>query len=325
LCTATQPALDEAPGFKGLTNVREIVPGPARLFAALERVTYQIPSDNETWTWDRVAEEMCSEPSALAITNTITDAQMLFEVLDDPDAYHLSTRLCGAHRRKVLDEVRDRLKKGETCRLVSTQVVEAGVDIDFPLVLRALGPLDRIVQAAGRCNREGRLSTGRVVVFRPTDGAMPPGSYQTGADISAIVLRKGANLHDPAVYQDYFRRLFAKVDLDAKGIGKLRDHFRYDEVAKQFRMIDENTVDIVVPYGNAAVDLLERLRVARTPTRALLRALQPYVVSIRRAQFETYQRQGFAQEVREGVGLYSWCGRYDERKGLVAENELLWG
>src|SRR5690606_11092023 len=120
--------------------------------------------------------------------NTIADALALLNALDDPDALHLSTLLCGAHRRDVLMMVRQRLESGEPCRLVATQVVEAGVDIDFPLVLRALGPLDRIVQAAGRCNRSGRLERGRVVIFQPAEGGAPRGAYHTGTDLTAIIL-----------------------------------------------------------------------------------------------------------------------------------------
>src|SRR5205807_9387224 len=95
---------------------------------------------------------------------------------DDAAVFHISTRMCGAHRRTTLEEVRQRLKSRDACRLISTQVIEAGVDVDFPLVLRAIGPLDRIVQAAGRCNREGKLPTGQMIVFKPEDGPIAPGT-----------------------------------------------------------------------------------------------------------------------------------------------------
>ncbi|MFW6206810.1 MAG: CRISPR-associated helicase Cas3', partial [Gemmatimonadota bacterium] len=156
-CTATQPAVSAQPYAQVFEAAREIVPAPGTYFAALRRVTYEVPASSERWSWQRVADEMRRSDQCLAVVNTKADALALLEVLDAPEVLHLSTNLCGAHRREVLADVRERLQSGRPCRLVSTQVVEAGVDLDFPLVLRAVGPLDRIVQAAGRCNREGSL------------------------------------------------------------------------------------------------------------------------------------------------------------------------
>src|SRR5205823_12528509 len=134
--------------------------------------------------------ELRGATQGMVVVNTKADALELLDALGDPDALHLSTLLCAAHRRAALTEVRRRLDAGEPCRLVATQVVEAGVDLDFPLVLRALGPLDRIVQAAGRANREGkRHQGGTVIVFFPQDGGVPPGPYKTGTDITRILLK----------------------------------------------------------------------------------------------------------------------------------------
>lgn len=216
LCTATQPALDSAQsGFQRLENIREIVPEPERFFVALKRVTYAAPQADEQWSWGQVAEHIRKERQALAIVNTRADAVALLDALDDPDALHLSTWMCGAHRRAVLDEVRRRLAQGEPCRLISTQVIEAGVDVDFPVVLRAMGPLDSIVQAAGRCNRNGRLAElGRVIVFQPEEGKLPPGSYRTGTDISHNFMQVAEfDFHDPAMYRRYFEDFYTRSTL----------------------------------------------------------------------------------------------------------------
>ena len=166
LCTATQPALEvDSPYLSGFSGVVDIVERPERHFQALRRVKYEVRE--EPLNWDQVAAELRDSEQCLAVVNTRKDALALLAALDDPEALHLSTLLCGAHRRVALEEVRRRLAAGEGCRLVSTQVIEAGVDVDFPLVLRAIGPFDRIIQAAGRCNREGKLAAGRVVVFFP--------------------------------------------------------------------------------------------------------------------------------------------------------------
>jgi CRISPR-associated endonuclease/helicase Cas3 len=322
LCTATQPALDDAPGFKGLAGVREIAPDPPRLFAGLRRVDYELPQENEAWPWRRAAEEMRPERQALAITNTIADALALFDALDDPESFSLSTLLCGAHRRQVLGEVRRRLRAREACHVVSTQVVEAGVDVDFPLVLRAVGPLDRIVQAAGRCNREGRLRSGRVVVFRPAEGGVPSGPYKTGTQLSETILgESGADLHDPALYEEYFRRLFGLVNLDEQRIQDLRRSLRYEEVANRFRMIQDDMVDVVVEYDKRAARLLDSVRSEKHTSRQTFRALQPYMVSVRSSQLKKYQQRGLIEEVKPG--LLRWLGEYDDRRGLVAENRVL--
>lgn len=196
MSTATQPAFEAIPVFAA-AKAREIAPNPTRYFRELRRVDYEWWE--EPASWRRVAEAMESAPQSLAIVNTKRDAMRLLDVLGDPDALHLSSALCGAHRSEVLEDVRGRLRTGKPCRVVSTQVVEAGVDIDFPVVLRAIGPLDAVIQAAGRCNREGKLRRGRTVVFEPepTESGIPAGAYKMGAGLTASLLARGADLHDP--------------------------------------------------------------------------------------------------------------------------------
>ena len=187
LSTATQPAFDLVDEFRDIP-AREIVPGHARHFEALKRVEYDFSRTDEPNEWPEVAAWMHEERSVLAIVNTKRHATELLDALGDPDALHLSTLLCRAHRDEVLDEIRQRLAAGRPCRVVSTQVVEAGVDLDFATVFRAEAPLDSIIQAAGRCNREGRLGRpGRMVVFRPPDDSSPPGVYRSGRDIARVV------------------------------------------------------------------------------------------------------------------------------------------
>ena len=318
-CTATQPALDERAGFPGLPDVRDIIADPAPLFQALRRVDCHLPAPNETWTWDQVAEVVRAETRCLTVLNTRRDALALLDALDDPDAFHLSTLLCGAHRSVVLAEVKARLEQGRPVRLVSTQVIEAGVDIDFPVVLRALGPLDRIVQAAGRCNREGRLPAGRVIVFQPTEGHLPPGDYETATDIATVFLREAErDLHDPAIITAYFQRLYGNLALDSKGIQMLRAAFDYPQVATTFKFINDDTTPVVVPYRPAAkrIDgLLAQLRGQPARARTLLRRLQPYIVAIANRDLPTYQAQGLVSEIV--TGLWQWHGRYDPVRGLT--------
>ena len=327
LCTATQPALEDSPYLKGLPEVREIIPEPARLFAELGgRVQYQLPQDGETWTWSRVTEEMGREEQVLAVVNTKNDALAFLDALHDPAALHLSTLLCGAHRREVLAEVKQRLLNGLPCRLVSTQVVEAGVDLDFPFVLRAIGPLDRIVQAAGRCNREGKLTAGRVVVFDPVEGKLPPGVYRAATQTSRNQLvRPGFDFNKPELYLEYFRSLYQVVETDKDGIQELRKTLNYPDVAQRFRMIDDDTSAVVVRYRglDGANDEVDRLlsyvhhQDSKLP-RWLLRQLQPYLVNVRTRLIDGYRREGLLNEITSG--LWEWLGRYDLVRGLTVAN-----
>ena len=191
--TATQPAFSRTPslpnGFDA-NEVKEIVSQPGELFQKLGRVIYEVRSTQNDWS--ELAEEWANEPQALGVVNTRKQAAEWWALLRGQKldgVLHLSSAMCADHRTKVLAEAQWRLENDKPCWLVSTQVVEAGVDIDFPLVYRALGPLDSIVQAAGRCNREGLLpGKGRVVVFRPKDAKLPGGAYRAATDISSRLL-----------------------------------------------------------------------------------------------------------------------------------------
>lgn len=323
LCTATQPALTNSPYLKGLRGVKEIIPNPRYYFEKLKRVEYRIESEH--WTWERVAQEMLKYRQCLTIVNTKQDAIELLRLLDDPDWLHISTLLCGAHRRQVLADVKKRLKENRPCRLVSTQVIEAGVDIDFPVVMRAMGPLDRIVQAAGRCNREGKLTNstgqavqGQVIIFNPVDGNLPLGVYRSATDKASIVLnRKNIDLHQPELFQEYFSSLYQVAETDAQGIQQLREKLDYPAVAGKFRLIDDDTVPVVVRYQPylAEIDRLTGLiQQQKFVNRSQLRQLQPFIVNIYRNKVPRLLAEGYLQELC--AGLYQWIGDYDQTYGL---------
>lgn len=321
-CTATQPALEDSPYLKGIKNIREIVNKPANLFSVMKRVNYQKPSKDEKWDWKRVAAEISQSPQCLAIVNTKDDAMSLLSAIDDPSALHLSTLLCGAHRRDVLSKVRRLLDEGNPCRLVSTQVVEAGVDLDFPLVLRAIGPLDRIVQAAGRCNRNGKMEErGRVVVFNPVEAKIPSGDYRTGTDTAfSLMNSESFNFHDPKVYEDYFQKLYQAVNTDAKRIQESRENLKYKDVDDKFKMIDDASISVIVRYKglnnekNEVDKILSSIKYL--PPSVAFRKLQPYLVNIKQYKFRQFQLDGLIIEIAEG--RYEWCGTYDNVRGLMA-------
>lgn len=316
LCSATQPAVGELdkPGVC-LPNVREIVRNPGAHFRGLERVEYVVPE--ASWTWERVAQEMRMHVTVLAIVNTRADALDLLDALDDPEALHLSTLLIPCHRKSVLDEVKRRLMAREPCRVVSTQVVEAGVDIDFPVVLRATGPLDSVIQAAGRCNREGRLERGRVVVFEPSEGHWSAGVYRTGTELARTVLRdEPSTLCAPETSTRYFGRLYECVDTDAKKIQRERLRCGFRRVDELFHLIADDTVAVLV--SSAATELAERSLVSgRAPAREERRILEANSVSVNRRMVERLAREGLVAQLDVRGGLYRWLGaRYDPVRGL---------
>ena len=320
LCTATQPAFQTIKPFADVTAT-DIVPDYSDHFRALKRVNYEWRTD-PALSWDEVADIMRESPQVLTVVNTKKDALALLETLGDDGALHLSTLLCGRHRSRVIQEVRRRLERGEACRLVSTQVVEAGVDLDFPVVMRAVGPLDSIIQAAGRCNRAGRMDAGRVVVFQPKEGSAPPlGSYKLATDTTLRMLNAGPlDLDNPETVTEFFRGVYQFADHDAKGIQEKRRSFDYPEVASRFRMIDDATLEAVVPkYGTGEERervgrMLEPLRNGTPAARSVIRSLQPWTVQIYLNQASGMLRSGLLSEVMPG--LYEWRGDYDEVTGI---------
>ncbi|HLY74297.1 MAG TPA: CRISPR-associated helicase/endonuclease Cas3, partial [Planctomycetota bacterium] len=312
LSTATQPTSGRRE-LAWLDEARDLVPDPGRFFAELERVTWHLTG--EPWGPERVGAELARSPQALAILNTRKEAMRVLAA-SPSDSHHLSTLMCPAHRRDVLARVRSDLQEGKQCRVVSTQVVEAGVDIDFPVVLRALGPLDSMIQAAGRCNREGRLDRGTVVVFE--GGQLPSGFYCTATSVTKSLLGEGpVDLNDPEVAGRYFCSLYSNVNTDRERVQEARRRFGYEEVANRFRMIeDEGTPVVVRAFGQAAdvIDSLDR-RAELGTSRQVWRDLQPYTVNLRRAELELSRGRGW---LSEGGVLTVWTGPYDERFGVGA-------
>jgi len=271
LCTATQPDLGKQIDpfgsvlHTGLDNVREIIPEPAQLASQLKRVEIEMPSDpDETTSWESLANQLSEEPCVLVVVNKRQDARTLYGLLpEDGDIFHLSANMCADHRSAVLKEIRGRLAdrragSARPLRVVSTQLIEAGVDVDFPVVYRAMAGLDSIAQAAGRCNREGRLSKGRVVVFQP-EQLPPPGFLRQAAQVTTKLLRSG-QLGDPLspqAIQAFFSDLNAQGDRDKYGVCELLKAqsssdaplaIQFRSAAEKFRLINDTGIGVVVPF-----------------------------------------------------------------------------
>lgn len=301
LCTATQPAL-EAPGFEqGLTGVRELAPAPAELFRQLERVRVRHVG---TLNDDALAGELRAREQVLCIVNNRRHARALYQAIADlPGARHLTTLMCARHRSAVLAEVRQQLKNGEPCRLVSTSLIEAGVDVDFPTVLRAEAGLDAIAQAAGRCNREGRRrpASSDVLIFC-TDNPdwAPPTELKQYAEKAREVLRQMAeDPLSPAAIRRYFELLYwqkgaQQLDVhDLLGLLKAShiDSLPMETLAAKFRMIDTLQCPVIIPFDDDARDALRALEFSEGSV-GLARTLQPYLVQLPRQGFDALYKAG---------------------------------
>jgi CRISPR-associated endonuclease/helicase Cas3 len=345
LCTATQPALnstdyfDKSNNLRGLDNVREIIDHPDALFDALKRVTVELPPDwNISTPWAEVAEKIAAEDCVLAIVSTRKAARELHRLLP-PGTLHLSALMCGAHRKAVIDQVKARLKAKrdgldlQPLRVVSTQLVEAGVDIDFPVVYRALAGLDSIAQAAGRCNREGRLPRkGRVVVFVPPE---PPPIGHLRKAAQACVSTLHGQQADPlarALFATYFRDFYSKVDLDGKKIVPMLKvepktlGVQFRSAAEAFRLIDDkDSATVVVRYAEHSdeIEKLLGMLAAEGPARWLMRKLQRYTVTIHKREADKMLAQGGLTLPMPGLYVQVNADNlYDSMLGLKLDEDI---
>lgn len=349
LCTATQPALsttdyfDPSRNLRGLDGANEIIDDPDALYAALKRVSVRLPADFITPTpWPTLASELAGHDCVLAIVNTRGSARELFQLMPE-GTLHLSALMCGAHRSDVLTHIRQRLdarRKGSDSaplRIVSTQLIEAGVDLDVPVVYRALSGLDSIAQAAGRCNREGRLTEGgQVVVFVPPV-ATPAGSLRKGADACRSVLHGiTGNPLERGLFERYFREFYANVDLDKEGIVALltpeqnRDNplaTNFRTAAERFHLIEDTQAPVIVLYRgpdglDETVDKLLGKLAKDGPERWLMRALQRYTVNLPKALAERLHGQGDLQLALPDLYVQANDLMYDSACGLSVLNEI---
>lgn len=275
--TATQPAFDtlnEAVKKHAVQGWQphEIVSEHPALFAALKRVAVRWPEIGEKSTWSQLADKLRDVDQALVVVNLKRHAiALLNELTGAESVFHLSTNLCAEHRRAVMDKVRDQLAAGRPCRLVSTQCVEAGVDVDFPIVFRAMAPLESIAQAAGRCNREGRLNEqgrlGKVVAFEPDEEEgwrkrFPTHSYYQATQVTQTLLKQHGNyldINDPEVFRAYYHRLYNLNDPASQNADLTRaiQELDFVEIAKAYRLIVQDAIQVLVPWANRYHEFLE--------------------------------------------------------------------
>lgn len=345
--TATQPAFEKSARLghderlpQG--SIREIVQQPQRLYTMLNRVKICWQIEQPT-PWEEIARKMLAEKQALCVVNLRDHASVLYDHVlrlakevgsATGGIYHLSTRMCGAHRLRVIDAIKNRLAEKKPCRVISTQLVEAGVDIDFPLVMRALAPLDSIIQAAGRADREGRITAelgqpgGRVIVFRSEDDKVPRGAYREATDVAKRIALEwqgeGIQVDSTEALALYYERYYGDRDLGIK-LQQMRtlegsDSRRglaFATLAEQFEMIGNRTRDVYVPDDKEGEQLLNQLRKTGFMTLELRRALQRHSVGLQPYEFE--KAKGVISKLADNEIWIAGERSYDPVKGLRLE------
>lgn len=328
--TASQPVLSgEIMGtnpfvsFEGLSEIHEIIPRETNLHDRLRRV--EIRFDEERQNYDEIARQIAKHNRVLCIVNTRNDAKEIFTRLPKEGVcLHLSRMMCPDHVRETIEKVKTALNNPDNTiiRVVATQLIEAGVDIDFPVVFRQEAGLDSVLQAAGRCNREGKLVKGETFVFG-LQKPLPPG-FMTQTNNARINIGKNHDWFSPEAMEAYFRQLYSRVDsFDKPDIKDLlyKPEMQFESAASQFQLIDDNTTSVIVNWKNS-MELLERL-IKEGPSYSLIKALAQFSVNVRNGDVRKLTEAGAIEEVFEGIYAIRDKSFYNSEVGLVTDNHWL--
>ncbi len=325
LCSATQPALGWRDTFSiGIKDVRPIINDSAKLYQSLNRTKVRVAGKINN---EELSTQVTERSQVLCIVNTRNHAAEIFERLiqkQTEGCFHLSTRMCAAHRMEQLDEIRRRLKANEPSRVVSTQLIEAGVDVDFPVVYRSSCGLDSLAQAAGRCNREGLLESGEVIFFE-AERPPPVGFLRQSADTSSELIEQFEDdLLSPSAIEAYFDLHYWKKSdtwdkqevLKAIGNQPNKLQFNFRQVASRYRFIRDETQAIIVGYGDEGQELLDKLRQpVKFVRRDTWRRLQRYTVQLRQHELSILNEAGAIETLHDRLVL-AHNHLYDEAMGL---------
>lgn len=323
-CTATMPAYETRERFHGIDDFCHLVNNPEQVFRKIIRVKYHTIDNLDPVSSECLYQHVTeNNDSALVIFNTKKTAAEFFEQCDKEHwttVKLLTTSICPHHRRIIIDEIRTKLKDStERILIVSTQLIEAGVDFDFPSVYRAIAPLESIIQSAGRCNREGKMQQpGNVYIFIPENNAMPDTTYGAcAAHAKSMIQRNPERLHEYGFFAEYYRSVISLfVDPDIKEINKHRESFDFKTVNNLYRLIKNQTELLFVKdYNDQSRQLYKRIQRQKYLSRNDYREIQQYSVQIYPNILIKYS-DNF---IEHPAGVKIWTGMYNDR-GLVLEN-----
>ena len=318
-CTATQPDFQTRPGFKGISHIESLVESPKEIFEKTRRVTYHPVNNYEEISVSDLANLVLKEQkSALVVFNTKKKARMFFEAIENNCEYklfHLSTSMCPIHRKAVIKSIRQALKNEEPTIVSSTQLIEAGVDMDFPVVYRELAPLESIIQSAGRCNREGANNNGNVYLFALTESGQPSKQYQSWSAF-ANLLYKGneEKLYTHDFYSYYYRELVTNfANTDELNITADRKKLLFQTVAEKYKIISNNTQAIFIyKYNEESRELYDHIKDLDFLSRKEYQLISQYCVQV----YEKFLKDNDSFIGVERYGVRVWHGSYSPNFGL---------
>ena len=318
LCTATQPAVE--PVLRELVpklDIREICPEPEQMYQEFRRVSYQYDGDLSD---EELADKLSVYPQVLCVVNSRKQAQKLYSQLSGTDgAFHLSTTMIPQDRKNALTTIRERLRRGQECRVISTSLIEAGVDVDFPVVYRALAGLDSIIQSGGRCNREGKRMRAESVVHIFQTGAQAPRMLEQNIAAAERTIRRYEEIDSVEAIHHYFQFLLYtlkdKKQLDEKEIVPSVEKLMFATVSQRFHLIDGVDFTVYIPLRKGAI-LVSQLR-ENGPSRKLLRELDQYAVGMYRKRFEELCDSGVVERISETAGILLDLSLYSEKTGML--------
>ncbi|HPU86405.1 MAG TPA: hypothetical protein PLE60_13840 [Candidatus Latescibacteria bacterium] len=325
-CTATQPALEKRENFDGVELIRPIVAEPSILFEKTRRVHYSLLNGLEPISIGELVQSVCgNHSSALVIFNTKKPTREFYESLkttvDTIRIYHLSTAMCPDHRKKTIRKIREDLAASIRIIVSSTQLIEAGVDFDFPSVYRALAPMEGIIQAAGRCNREGKMSTpGTVSIFQLDGGRMPDKTYEACAMHAKTMIETNIDvLHRHDAYGDYYSRVISLyVNADKKNINEARKEFNFETVARAYRLMPGFAEGLFVyGYNEESKKLYHEIEFKTALSRDDFRRMQQFTVQV----FPGFLKNNAGNYEAKPQGYTVWWGSYDSDTGLPVSPE----
>jgi CRISPR-associated endonuclease/helicase Cas3 len=324
-CTATQPAFEKSEGFNGIENIQSLVENPKEVFDATRRVKYLAVDDYQPISIEELVRYVFEQgDSTLCIFNTKKQALLFFNAIKDNTDYqtfHLSTSMFPSHRKEVIGKIRDSLGKKKRILVSSTQLIEAGVDFDFPCVFREIAPLESIIQSAGRCNREGKMTeVGNVFIFAIEDSGAPSKQYRSLAEFANSLYKKNeALLYKHDFFGEYYRKVFRLfIPEDIKNIEKARLGFNFKTVAGTYHLIENKTTPIFILCEESS-DLYERIRYKPFLSRDDYRAMQQYSVQV----YENFIKDNIGKIGKEPQGYWKWYGTYDKDYGISSNAQLV--